>query len=170
MDVVKTTAEKLGGNVKVFTKKGEGMKVRISLPPTVAIIKSLIVKVGDENYAIPLSSVLEALYVTKENWKVIHGNPFLYIRGKLVPAVKLRELFNIKNGKVEKEVGIIVEREGERYGLVVDAITNQQEIVIKPLSSFLSKVKGFGGVTILGDGRVIPILDVSSLIGGEVLV
>lgn len=168
MDVVKTTVEKLGGSVRVFTKKGEMTKIRISLPPTVAIIKSLIVRVGNEDYAIPLSSVIEALYVNDENWKVIHGNPFLYVREKLIPAIKLRDVFNVENKKNEKEVGIIVEREGEKYGIVVDAITDQQEIVIKPLGSFLAKIKGFGGVTILGDGRVIPILDVSTLIGGDI--
>ncbi len=167
MDVVKSTVEKLGGSVKLISEKGKGTKIRIHLPPTVAIIKSLLVKVGDETYAIPISSVVEALYVTDENLKYIHGNPFLLVRGKLIPAFRLRELFNVKNGKVEKEVGIIVEREGEKYALIADAISDQQEIVIKPLSGFLSKIKGFSGITILGDGRVVPIIDVSSLLGGD---
>ncbi len=166
MDVVKSRIEKLGGSIKVFSEKDKGTKIRITLPPTVAIIKALLVRVGKEDYAIPLSNVIEALYVTDENWKVIHGNEFLYVRGKLIPAFKLRDLFKVRDGHPEKEVGIIVEREGERYALIVDAITDQQEIVIKPLSNFLAKIKGFSGVTILGDGRVIPIIDVTTLLGG----
>ncbi len=168
MDVVKTTVEKLGGTIKIFSEKGKGTKIRIQLPPTVAIIKSLLTKVGDETYAIPISSVVEALYITDENLKFIHGSPFLLVRGKLIPAFYLRDLFGI-NGKKreEKEVGIIVEKEGEKFALIVDAISEQQEIVIKPLTGFLSKIKGFSGVTILGDGRVVPIIDVSSLIGGD---
>ncbi len=167
MDVVKTTVERLGGSVRISSKKGEGTRMRIHLPPTVAIVKSLLVKVGNETYAIPISSVIEALYVTDENWKVIHGNPFLIVRGKLVPAFKLRELFNVVNGKPEKEVGIIVEKEGEKYALIADMIAEQQEIVIKPLTGHLAKIKGFSGVTILGDGRVVPIIDISSLLGGD---
>ncbi len=167
MDVVKTTVERLGGSVRISSKKGEGTRIRIHLPPTVAIVKSLLVKVGNETYAIPISSVVEALYVTDENWKVIHGNPFLIVRGKLVPAFKLRELFNVVNGKPEKEVGIIVEKEGEKYALIADMIAEQQEIVIKPLTGHLAKIKGFSGVTILGDGRVVPIIDISSLLGGD---
>ncbi len=164
MDVVKTKVEKLGGNIKLFSEKGKGTKIRITLPPTVAIIKALLVKVGEEYYAIPLSNVIEALNVTDENYKIIHGNSFLYVRNKLIPAFRLRDLFNINGSNAEKEVGIIVEKEGERFALIVDAITDQQEIVIKPLSSFLAKVRGFCGVTILGDGRVVPIIDVSSLL------
>ncbi len=167
MDVVKTTVERLGGSVRISSKKGEGTRIRIHLPPTVAIVKSLLVKVGNETYAIPISSVVEALYVTEENWKVIHGNPFLIVRGKLVPAFKLRELFNVVNGKPEREVGIIVEKEGEKYALIADMIAEQQEIVIKPLTGHLAKIKGFSGVTILGDGRVVPIIDISSLLGGD---
>ncbi|WP_290623206.1 MULTISPECIES: chemotaxis protein CheA [unclassified Archaeoglobus] len=167
MDVVKTTVERLGGSVRISSKKGVGTRIRIHLPPTVAIIKSLLVKVGYETYAIPISSVVEALYVTEDNWKVIHGNPFLIVRGKLVPAFKLRELFNIMNGKPEREVGIIVEKEGEKYALIADTIAEQQEIVIKPLTGHLAKVRGFSGVTILGDGKVVPIIDISSLLGGD---
>ncbi len=168
MDVVRTTVEKLGGNLKIYSERGRGTRIRIQLPPTVAIVKSLLVKVGGETYAIPISSVLEALYVDETNWKVIHGNAFLIVRGKLIPAFKLRDLFGVNGGKPEREVGIVVEKEGERVALIADAISDQQEIVIKPLTGFLSKIKGFSGVTILGDGRVVPIIDVTSLLGGDV--
>ncbi|MET1123832.1 MAG: chemotaxis protein CheA [Archaeoglobaceae archaeon] len=164
MDVVKSVVEKLGGSLKIETRKGEGTRIRIQLPPTVAIVKALLVKVGGETYAIPISSVVEAIYVG-ENFKVVHGNPFVLLRGKLIPAFRLRELFRVNGRKPDKEVGIVVEKDGERYALVVDAISEQQEVVIKPLPSYLSKVNGFSGITILGDGRVVPIIDVSSLFG-----
>ncbi|AIY89720.1 Signal transduction histidine kinase CheA [Geoglobus acetivorans] len=166
MDVVKTTVEKLGGSVKLFSEKGKGTKIRIQLPPTVAIIKSLLIRVGNETYAIPISNVVEAIYVTSDSVKNIHGSEFLLVRGKLVPVFRLRDLFKINGSKSEKEVGIIVEKENEKYVLIADAITDQQEIVIKPLYGHLAKIKGFNGVTILGDGKVVPILDVSTLIGG----
>ncbi len=166
MDVVKTRVEKLGGNVKLYSEKGKGTKIVITLPPTVAITKALLIKVGDQDFAIPISNVLEALYIDNEVYKVLHGTPFLYVRNNLIPAFRLRELFNIENGKnIEREVGIIVEREGDRVALIADAITDQLEIVIKPLTGFLAKVKGFSGVTILGDGRVVPIIDVTTLLG-----
>jgi two-component system chemotaxis sensor kinase CheA len=166
MDVVKTTVEKLGGSLKLISEKGKGTKVRINLPPTVAIIKSLLVGVGNQVYAIPLSNVVEAVYVDRNNLKSIHGNPFLIVREKLIPAFKLSQLFGCENGK-EREVGIIVEKENEKYALIVDSIVDQQEVVVKPLTGFLSKIRGFSGVTILGDGTVVPIIDVSSLLGGD---
>ncbi|MEM2191883.1 MAG: chemotaxis protein CheA [Archaeoglobaceae archaeon] len=166
MDVVKTTIERLGGSLKIVSEKGKGMKIRINLPPTVAIIKSLLVMVGGQVYAIPISNVVEAVYVDEKNWKKIHGNPFLIVRDKLIPAFKLSEIFGCENGK-GRDVGIIVEKEGEKFALVVDSILDQQEIVVKPLTGFLSKVKGFSGVTILGDGTVVPIIDISSLLGGD---
>jgi len=166
MDVVKTTVEKLGGSLKLISEKGKGTKVRINLPPTVAIIKSLLVGVGSQVYAIPLSNVVEAVYVDRNNLKSIHGNPFLMVREKLIPAFRLSQLFGCENGK-EREVGIIVEKENEKYALIVDSIVDQQEVVVKPLTGFLSKIRGFSGVTILGDGTVVPIIDVSSLLGGD---
>lgn len=166
MDVVKTTVEKLGGSIKVISEKSKGTKIRINLPPTVAIVKSLLVGVGEQIYAIPISNVVEAVYVESHNIKKIHGNPFLIVRDKLIPAFKLSEIFRCENGKGRK-VGIIVEKENEKYALIVDSILDQQEIVVKPLTGFLSKIKGFSGVTILGDGTVVPILDLSSLLGGD---
>jgi len=166
MDVVKTTVEKLGGSINLSSEKNKGMKIRIQLPPTVAITKSLLIKVGGETYAIPISNVVEALYVSSETLKNIHGTDFMLVRGKLVPAFRLREIFGVNGETPEKEVAIVVERENEKFALIADAITDQQEIVIKPLYGYLAKIKGFNGVTILGDGRVVPILDVSTLIKG----
>ena len=168
MDVVKTTVEKLGGKVRVYSKVREYTKIQINLPPTVAIIKSLLVEVEHETYAIPISNVVKALNVESGDYRFVRGSPVLCIRNKLVPVLKLRELFKIPEEKLEKELAIIVEKEDEEVGLIVDSIVNQQEIVIKPLGSAFSNLKGFIGVTILGDGRIIPILDVSLLIKGDI--
>ncbi|MEM2727088.1 MAG: chemotaxis protein CheA [Archaeoglobaceae archaeon] len=167
MDVVKTTVEKLGGSLKLVSEKDKGTKIRINLPPTVAIIKSLLVSVSDQVYAIPISNVVEAVYVDDKNWKKIHGNPFIIVRDKLIPAFRLRQIFNNCGNGMKREVGVVVEKESEKYALVVDSIVDQQEIVVKPLTGYLSKVRGFSGVTILGDGTVVPIIDVSSLLGGD---
>jgi len=169
MDAVKNAVDKLGGNVRVYSTKREGTRIKISLPPTVAIIRALVVEVANENYAIPISNVIEALNVNESNIKVIHDQPLLYVRDKLIPMIKLKEIFEIEDNKPKshKEIGIIVEKDNEEMAIIVDSIIDQQEIVIKPIGSVLSRVKGFNGVTILGDGKVIPILDVSTLIGGN---
>ncbi|MHB8101535.1 MAG: chemotaxis protein CheW [Methanosarcina sp.] len=168
MDAVKSAVEKLGGKVRVHSKMGEYTRVKIDLPPTVAIIRSLLIEVGSEIYAIPISNVVKALSVGKDDYKLVKGTPLLYINNKLIPVVELKEIFNIECKKLDKEIAIIVERENEEVGLIVDSIIDQQEIVIKPLTTIFSNSKGFSGVTILGDGRVIPILDVSSLIRDDI--
>ncbi|KKH99747.1 chemotaxis protein [Methanosarcina sp. 1.H.T.1A.1] len=168
MDVVKTTVEKLGGKVRVYSKKGEFTRIRIDLPPTVAIIKSLLVEVGSETYAIPISNVVKALSVDSSDYKLVKETPVLYIRDKLIPTVELKEIFNVTCEKLDNEIAIIVEKENEEIGLIVDSIIDQQEIVIKPLGNIFSNSKGFIGATILGDGRVIPIIDVSMLIKGDI--
>jgi two-component system chemotaxis sensor kinase CheA len=168
MDAVKAAVEKLGGKARVHSKMGEYTKVRIDLPPTVAIIKSLLIEVGPETYAIPISNVVKALSVDNDDYKLVKGTPLLYIKNKLIPIVELKEVFNIECEKLDKEIAIIVEKENEEVGLIVDSIIDQQEIVIKPLTNIFSNSKGFSGVTILGDGRVIPILDVSTLIRDDI--
>ncbi|WP_410507286.1 chemotaxis protein CheW [Methanosarcina hadiensis] len=167
MDAVKTAVEKLGGKVRVYSRKGEFTRVRIDLPPTVAIIKSLLVDVGPETFAIPISNVVKALSVDSSDYKTVKETPLLYIRDKLIPIIELREIFNISCEKLDKQIAIIVEKENEEVGLIVDSIIDQQEIVIKPLGNVLSGSRGFIGATILGDGRVIPIIDVSMLIKGD---
>ncbi len=168
MDAVKTAVEKLGGKVRVYSKKGEFSKIRIDLPPTVAIIKSLLVAVGPETYAIPISNVVKALSIDSSDYKIVKETPLLYIRDKLIPIVKLKDIFNIECEKLDKQIAIIVEKENEEIGVIVDSIIDQQEIVIKPLGNVLSNSKEFIGATILGDGRVIPIIDVSMLINGDI--
>ena len=133
MDAVKTAVEKLGGKVRIYSKKGEYTKIRIDLPPTVAIIKSLLVEVGSETYAIPISNVVKALSVDKNDYKLVKGTPVLYINDKLIPILELKEIFNIKCEKSDKQIAIIVEKENEEVGLIVDSIIDQQEIVIKPI-------------------------------------
>lgn len=168
MDAVKTAVEKLGGKIRVYSKKGEFTRIRIDLPPTVAIIKSLLVEVGPETYAIPISNVVKALSVNSSDYKLVKETPLLYIGDKLIPVIELKEIFNVECEKPDKELAIVVEKENEEVGLIVDSIIDQQEIVIKPLGTILSHSKGFIGATILGDGRVIPIIDVSTLIRGDI--
>lgn len=161
LDAVKTVVERLGGRIKILSEKGKGTKVTISLPPTVAIIRALIVKVGTEFYAIPLSNVLKAVSV-KGNLETLQGQKILYVRNEIIPAVWLRDLFGI-GGKTLEEVAVIVDKEGEKVALIVDSILDRQEIVIKPLGGYLSKIRGISGFTVLGNGRIIPVLDITTL-------
>ncbi|VUT25858.1 MAG: chemotaxis protein CheA [Candidatus Methanolliviera sp. GoM_oil] len=171
MDVVKTRVEALGGSVRIYSKKGEGMKVVLSLPPSMAIAKVLIADVSGERYAIPLNDVLEIARIGDVGAKTLYKRRVLSIRGKVIPLILLSEVFknrrllNIFN--LNDDAGgdaIIVERNDEEIiALVVDGVLDQRDILIKPLDRFLSDIRGIGGMTILGDGKVVPIIDINSL-------
>ena len=100
MDAVKTAVEKLGGKVRIYSKKGEFTKIRIDLPPTVAIIKSLLVEVGSETYAIPISNVVKALSVDSSDYKFVKETPVLYIKDKLIPIRRIERNFQCKVRKI----------------------------------------------------------------------
>lgn len=161
MDVVKTSIEKIGGLVDIITEKGKGSTFRIRLPLTLAIMQVLIIGVSGKKYAIPLNSVVESIRIEKSEIGTISGGEAIFLRGKPLPLVYLSSVFSIE--EMEKESGklnIVVLGFGEkRAGLVIDEMLGKLEIVIKPLGSYLGKVKGISGTAILGDGSIIMILD-----------
>ena len=162
LDVVKTRVEALGGSVKIYSNKGEGMKVLLSLPPSMAIVKVLIADVSGERYAIPLNDILEITRVEDVGAKTLYRRRVLSIRGKVIPLISLSEVFNLNDDA--GRYAIIVERDDEEtIALVVDGVLDQRDILIKPLDRFLSDIRGIGGMTILGDGKVILIIDINSL-------
>jgi two-component system chemotaxis sensor kinase CheA len=167
MDAVKSKVESLGGQFQVFSKLGEGTRVVIRLPLTLAIVLALLIRVGDEIYAISLENVEETLLVPKSEIKYVHGTPVTTVRGEILT---LSDLAGILSTPVDREgveehpvVVIRVGRDRNRIGFVVDDFVGQQEIVIKPLGKLLQKVRGVAGATILGDGNVALILDAASL-------
>ena len=166
MDVVKKALNNLGGMVDITTRKGKGTTFTIRLPLTLAIIQALLVEVGEEIYAVPLSSVLETLLVNRDDIKAVGGLPMVQLRGNTLPLISLQEKFGLPTPETaSSEVFVVVVGFGNKaLGLIVDELRGQQEVVIKSLGDFLNNLPGIAGATILGDGKVTLILDIGSLI------
>lgn len=166
MDVVTKSLNNLGGMIETSTKAGQGTTFTIRLPLTLAIIQALLVEVGKEIYAVPLSSVLETLLVERKDIKNVGGLPMVQLRGNTLPLISLREKFEIpESDESSDEVYVVVVGLGDKaLGLMVDELRGQQEVVIKSLGDFLNNLPGIAGATILGDGKVTLILDIGSLI------
>ena len=166
-DAVKSKVESLGGQFMIYSKYGEGSRVIIRLPLTLAIVLALLIRVGDETYAVSLENVEETLLVHKKDIKYVHGTPVTTVRGEILPLSDLSAIIGTPGERPENEenpvVVVRVGRDRSRVGFLVDAFVGQQEIVIKPLGKLLLKVKGIAGATILGDGNVALILDATSL-------
>lgn len=169
MEVVKTKIEALGGYVDVQSKKGIGTKIILKLPLTTAIIQALLISVCNKRYAIPLSNVKEIISVPKSDLATIQGATVISLRGSILPIVRLQSIFGLfdsnggNGGHKANSVVVVVERSEGRIGLVVDTALEQQEIVVKSPDEHMQGAKGLGGFTILGDGSVIPIIDISTL-------
>jgi two-component system chemotaxis sensor kinase CheA len=164
MDAVKSKVEGLGGQLDLVSKVGQGTNVYVRLPLTLAIVLSLLIKVGDETYAISLENVEETILVKRENVKTVHGTPATVLRGEVLSLSDLGDVLGTEvNGAHRDEYPVVVVKIGKnKIGFIVDELIGQQEIVIKSLGRFLSKIKGIAGATILGDGNVALILDVAS--------
>ncbi|HEY9247097.1 MAG TPA: chemotaxis protein CheW, partial [Candidatus Methanoperedens sp.] len=154
-----------GGSVKLESRVGQGTKITLKLPMTVAIIHSLMVKVGKDVYAVPITNVIRDLAIRKDMIKTIKGEEVILMRGEVLPIIWLHRLFGVSMNGNEELIVVVVERGGSNVGLVVDQVIGQQEVIIKKLdNSVLKGVKGFAGATILGDGNVALILDVGTLL------
>ncbi len=166
MDVVKTKIESFNGFLEIYSEKGKGTKFILKLPLSLAIIKALLVKVGGEIYAIPLSNISEIATVKSKEIKTVEKEEVILLRDKVVALRRLNEIFKTPGERQTAEYMYIisVEAAGREVGLVIDSFIGQQEIVIKTLGGLLKRAKGFSGSTILGDGRVALIVDVNSLV------
>ncbi len=166
MDVVKRNISRLKGVFDVDTSPGEGTRFTIKLPLTLAIIQALLVRVGEELYAIPLDSVIESQRVEMVDVRTVHGNEVITLRGQVVPLVRIAEFFELGGQRdPDKVMIVIVGLQGRQVGLVVDSFEGEQEIVIKPLSDVVGRIAGISGATILGNGSISLIIDVHSLVG-----
>jgi two-component system chemotaxis sensor kinase CheA len=163
MDIVRTKVENLGGLVRIETQPGKGSKTILKLPPTIAIIQALIINVSNEKYAVSITNVVETVYITEGDIKTIGGREAIVIRDSILPLHRLHDVFGLPIGEAVKFTAIVVEKAEQKVALLVDSIESQQEIFVKPLSGLLLNVRGLEGVTIMGNGRVVPILDISTL-------
>jgi two-component system, chemotaxis family, sensor kinase CheA len=168
MDVVKTNVESIGGNVEVETQLGKGTTFRLRIPLTLAIVPALLVTSGTSRFAIPQVNLLELVRLeegrNEQLVEFVHGAPVYRLRGKLLPLVFLDQ--QLGQGSAESRTSfyiVVLQASGRQFGLVVENVTGQQEIVVKPLPKQVKEIGIFAGATILGDGRVALILDTLGL-------
>lgn len=169
LDVVKSKIEALGGTVAVETTPGMGSRFTISLPLTLSIIQTLVVKSGREHVVIPLSHIVETTYIQSHDFKTLQNEPVIHFRGDVLPVVSVPDVFGpsyCEQGETEESPVIILSSGGTLFALVVTELVGQQEIVLKRLDGLLEKTKNVSGATILGDGSIAFVLDCQGLIKG----
>ena len=163
MDVVREKLSALGGFAEVRTIKDKGTTLTLTLPITLAIIKALIVKVGGERFAIPLTTISETVAVEHKDIQTIEWKDVYYIRGEMLPIISIGKIFGMEPSQNEMSFAVVVGFGGKKLGLLVDEIMGQQEIVIKSLGDYFKGLSGFAGAAEIGKHEVILVLDVDSL-------
>ncbi|MBK5929722.1 chemotaxis protein CheA [Halochromatium salexigens] len=166
MDVVKRNIQSLGGHVQIMSTPGQGTTIRIVLPLTLAILDGMSIKVGQEIFILPLSTVLQSLQPTKDDLYEMAGQDLvLRIRDEYLPVVAVHEAMDVADAQTDplQSIAVIVQGEGRRYALLVEELIGQQQVVVKNLETNYRKVPGVSAATILGDGSVALILDIPGL-------
>ncbi|MCZ7610086.1 MAG: chemotaxis protein CheA [Ignavibacterium sp.] len=167
MDVVKTNVTKLRGIINVDSTTGAGTKIIVKLPLTLAIIPGMIVKVRDQSIVIPLNTVLEVLRVHRENIYSINQKPVIKMRDSVLPLVSVEKILFGNEDQDENKIWqyvVVVGIAEKRYGIEVDGLVGQKEVVIKSLGNYFGKIQGIAGSTIMGDGSVVMIVDINELL------
>ena len=165
MDVVRTNIQKLKGTIDIQSEVDKGSKFVMKLPLTLAIIQALLVEVNKEIFSIPLDSVLQVVRVAEDEVSTINGREVIRLRNSVLPLARLGEVLKVgRNGKHSDSMYIVVVGLAEkRLGIIVESLLGQKEVVIKSIGEYLGSIRGIAGSTILGDGRVIMIIDVGEL-------
>jgi len=167
LDVVKKGVEDLGGSIVVTSSKGAGTTFSLWLPFTLAIIEAMLIGIGDQTYAVPMSSIVESHKFEQEDVKSIRSREVVQLRGEVLPLVRMRDFYGLGDQKVNGPFNaLVVQSRDRRAALVVDELIGHQQIVVKSLDKRLNRVKGVSGGTILGSGRIALIVDVDSILGG----
>ena len=162
MDVVKTNITKLNGSIDVESTPGEGSKMILRLPLTLAIIQALMCGIGDEEYALPLSSIIEILHVEGSEINSVEGKETLYFRDRVYPLIRLSKMVETDT-KGDEQYAILMAHSDKVFGLMVEKLIGQEEVVIKSMGGYLANTRGVSGATITGDGRVVLIIDIMGL-------
>jgi two-component system chemotaxis sensor kinase CheA len=164
MDVVKRGIEGLRGSISVDSISGTGTTITLKIPLTLAIIDSLLVKIGTDHFVLPLAAIEECIELTSEDVKNSHGRNLVNVRGAIIPYISLRQHFRITTQRPDIEQIVIADIHGTKVGFVVDHVVGEHQTVIKTLGKIYRDVKGISGATILGDGTVALILDMNVLL------
>jgi two-component system chemotaxis sensor kinase CheA len=164
MDVVKEKLSTLGGFVDMETERGKGSVFILTVPITLAILKALIVRVGSERFAIPLTSMSESLLIGHEDVQTIEGKEVYNLRGEMLPMVNIAKMFGLEGDVSDRSYAVVVGYGERRLGLFVDELIGQHEVVIKSLGEYFSGQRGFAGAGEIGRHEVILVIDVESII------
>ncbi len=167
MDIVRSNIQRLGGLIDLETEVGKGSRFVLRLPLTLAIIRGLLTRVGEQVIVLPLGSVVETLLVEVDSIQTVNRNEVIVLRGQTLPLVRLNDMFDIQSREDSFEDGqyvVVVGLAERRIGLAVDGLIGEKEVVIKSLSRFCGDVPGISGATILGDGNVALIADVNGIV------
>lgn len=167
LDVVKSKINTLGGQVMIESKLGVGTKFSVQLPLTLSIISAMLIKLGEEKYAIPLSSIVETAILQKDEISTVHGTKMINYRNNLIPIISLKEVFDCPSQHDEDfiETDIVITKKGDKMAaFMIDEFIGQNEIVLKSLGKYLTNVFAVSGATILGDGQVALIIDPNALV------
>ncbi|GAA3540039.1 chemotaxis protein CheA [Zobellella aerophila] len=164
MDVVRRNIMALRGSIDLDSRPGQGTRVSIRLPLTLAIIDGFLVGVGHDRYVVPLDMVQECIELTAADRQAAGRHNYLNLRSEVLPLVRLREHFGLSGGKAKRENVVVVQCAEQKIGLVVDELQGEFQTVIKPLGTLFGALHGIGGSTILGDGSVALILDVPAFV------
>lgn len=167
MDVVRAAVESLRGNLEIESRLGVGTAITLKLPPSLAIIAVLLAKVGSEQYAIPLYQIQRSLEFSEGDVQRSQGQEVIVRDGRLIPIVRLQLILACPKGDgppASTKLAVLAEVRGREVGVVVDEVLGYRDAVVKPLGKTLEGIKGFAGVTVMGDGRMILILDLNTLL------
>jgi two-component system chemotaxis sensor kinase CheA len=161
LDVVKRSIESLKGSIRVETNPGKGSRFELLLPPTMAIVDVMIVRINKRRLAIPISSIVEVANFKDEATHRIGKSDAILLRDEVLEVFLLDDMMGKSEGR---EILIVVQYQKRKCCIAVDIVEGKQEVVVKPLSSIIGNTRGVSGITILGDGEVVPVLDVNTMV------
>ncbi|HZW03316.1 MAG TPA: chemotaxis protein CheW, partial [Anaerolineaceae bacterium] len=166
MDIVRSNIQRINGNIHVDTRPGYGTQFSIVLPLTLAIVPTLLVKVDETSFAIPLVMVAETLRLSKSEIRSIRGEPVIVLREQVLPLICVAEAFGLRARASERKVSyvVVVQAGKQRVGLIVDALMGEEEVVVKTLGALVGDIPGVSSGAILGDGQIALIIDVPGLL------